>query len=518
MPTKVKPQKKTGRKITRPTTRKATGVAKGTRRPVTLRGTAYDAAGNGRRSKTWQASSAGPNAILAFDADVLRRRSRDLLRQNPWAFSGVESFVSNCVGTGIKPQSRAKDLALRTQIHEAWSYWVDEADADDATDFYGLQSLICRSLVEGGECFVRFRERRPEDGFHVPLQLQVLEAEHVPSNWNMTLPNGNIVRSGIEFDQIGRRVAYWMYRNHPGEFLWNQTSPFGLVNVPVPVPAENVLHIYRPLRPGQIRGEPWMARVLIRLHELDKYDDAVLVKQQTAALFAGFITSPAADLGGVLGAADTDENGLAVAGLEPGILQALLPGQEITFATPPLINGEQDFINHQLRGSAAGMNVPVANMTGDLSGVNYSSIRAGIVEFRRRCEMFIDNILVYKLNRQIWERWLMLGVLAGVIDPRPFLEDRRASSRAIWIGQGWQWVDPLKEVEASLIAMRAGLKSRSQVIAELGEDAELVDETIAADNARADRLNLVFDSDPRKGAKDPTSTVSRRPVTAPEKE
>jgi len=58
----------------------------------------------------------------------------------------------------------------------------------------------------------------------------------------------------------------------------------------VRVPAAEVMHLFRPLRPGQIRGEPWLARALVKLNELDQYDDAELVRKKTAAMFAGFIT------------------------------------------------------------------------------------------------------------------------------------------------------------------------------------------------------------------------------------
>jgi lambda family phage portal protein len=120
----------------------------------------------------------------------------------------------------------------------------------------------------------------------VPLKLQVLESEHLDSSKDGALPNGNIIRSGIEFDKAGKRVAYYLYREHPGEnaLLTN-------LNIDsVRIPAKEILHIYKPLRPGQIRGEPWLSNVLLKLHELDQYEDAELVRKTTAAMFAGFVT------------------------------------------------------------------------------------------------------------------------------------------------------------------------------------------------------------------------------------
>jgi capsid protein len=94
--------------------------------------------------------------------------------------AGIEAFVANAIGTGIKPQSMVADEALREAIQALWRDWCEEADAAGLTDFYGLQALACRAMLEGGECLVRLRYRRPEDGLAVPLQLQLLEPEHLP--------------------------------------------------------------------------------------------------------------------------------------------------------------------------------------------------------------------------------------------------------------------------------------------------------------------------------------------------
>lgn len=83
------------------------------------------------------------------------------------------------------------------------------------TDFYGLQALACRAMFDGGECLIRLRPRRPEDGLTVPLQLQLLEPEHLPITLNRNLSSGNQVHAGIEFDALGRRMAYHPYRSHP---------------------------------------------------------------------------------------------------------------------------------------------------------------------------------------------------------------------------------------------------------------------------------------------------------------
>ena len=460
----------------------------------------HEAAGRGRRALAWMPGNPGAMAaLLATNAD-LRTKSRDLVRRNAWAQSGVEAFVANAIGTGIKPQSLCPDESFKTRVQALWRDWTEEADAAGQTDFYGLQALACRAMVEGGECLVRLRPRRPEDGLSVPLQLQVLEPEHLPLHLNTDLPSGNVVRAGIEFDRLGRRVAYHLYKSHPDDGRLSPMSGQGGLDT-VPVDASEIIHLYRVLRPGQIRGEPWLSRALVKLNELDQYDDAELVRKKTAAMFAGFVTrqNPEDTL---VGEGAANEIGIALTEFEPGTLQILEPGEDIKFSDPADVGGSYaEFLRTQFRAVAAAMGITYEQLTGDLTGVNYSSIRAGLLEFRRRCEMIQHGVLVHQLCRPVWAAWMEQAVLSGALEAPGFARGgpakRREYLQAKWIPQGWQWVDPEKEFKAMLLAIRAGLMSRSEAVSSFGYDAEDMDREIAADNARADAMGLIFDSDPR---------------------
>jgi len=127
-----------------------------------------------------------------------------------------------------------------------------------------------RAMFEAGECFLRFRPRRPDDGLSVPLQLQMLSSERLPLGKCETLPNRHEIIFGIELDRIGQRVAYHFYRAHPGDFRQRGTGEL------VRVPAEQICHVFHPIAEGQIRGVPWVAPAMVRLWLLDQYDDAEL--------------------------------------------------------------------------------------------------------------------------------------------------------------------------------------------------------------------------------------------------
>ncbi len=460
----------------------------------------HEAAGSGRRSFAWLPSNPGAVAAMTATQTELRTKSRDLVRRNAWANAALESYVANAIGTGIKPQSLVTDPAVRERIQALWRDWTLEADAAGLTDFYGLQALACRAMLEGGEALIRIRYRRKEDGLAVALQLQVLEPEHLPVTLNTTAENGNVIRAGIEFDRLGRRVAYHLYRTHPEDGALAPMSGNGGMET-VRVEATEIRHLFRPLRPGQIRGEPWLARALVKLNELDQYDDAELVRKKTAAMFAGFITRLAPE-DNLMGEGSADPNGVALVGLEPGTLQILEPGEDVKFSQPADVGASYaEFLRMQFRAVAAAMGVTYEQLTGDLTQVNYSSIRAGLLEFRRRCEALQHGVIVHQLCRPIWQAFIEQAVLEGSLALPGYARGNQAQRRAYlavkWIPQGWQWVDPQKEFNAMLTAMRAGLLSRSEAISSFGYDAEDVDREIATDNARADALGLVFESDPR---------------------
>jgi lambda family phage portal protein len=465
----------------------------------------YEGASVKARARQFVASDVSPSRAVVTDAATLRARARQLVRNNPWASNAVEAWVTNCVGTGIRPRPQTKDTDLKRRILALWNRWITEADADGRLDFYGLQALITREQMEAGEILVRKRPRRLEDGLSVPLQLQVIEADHLPLTLTRQGLGQNIIRAGIEFDLIGKRTAYHLLRDHPGDasltFRANTTSV---------VPAENILHVFKPLRAGQIRGVTGFAPVLMKLLDLDQYDDAEVVRKKTAALFAGFITSSLDEdsiSSGDPGTASDDnlidgQEGARRVDLEPGMLQLLDPGEDIKFSDPADVGGSYEaFMKMQLRAIASGLGVTYEQLSSDLSGVNFSSIRAGLIEFRRRCLMHQAQIVNTQFNQPVWKAWFRQAVLAGALDIGRADVDDPEISGVKWIGQGFEYVNPVQDQQAHLSANRAGYKSRSQIATEMGRDPEELEAEIAEEMARADALGLVFDSDPRKVAK-----------------
>jgi lambda family phage portal protein len=443
-----------------------------------------------RRLRGWNPPLENINSLVASGGPRLLARARELVVTNGYAANACEAFASNLVGDGIKPSSLIEDPGLRDRVQKLWLAWTDEADADGLTDFYGLQAMVAR------EMFV-------EDGLLVPLQMQLLQSEMLPFEKTETAATGNRIRCGIEFDRIGRRAAYHFRRSHPGD----STDQRVAIPETVRVPAEDVLHIYRPIDAGQIRGLPHVAPAMVRLFLLDQYDDAELDRKKTAAMFAGFITKTAPE-DPMMGEGAADLDGAAIASLEPGTMQVLLPGEDVKFSSPADVGGGYEAFQYRtLLAVSASLGLPYHLVTGDVRQANYSSLRAELVEFRRRVQQLQHGVIAHQLCRPIWARWLDMAQLSGRLD----LADPVAARMVQWIPPRWDWVDPLKDIQAQVLAMEAGITSRRKVVEATGYDVEEVDRENAVDAKRAADLGLHYRTSPGE-----TQGARATPATRPD--
>lgn len=454
----------------------------------------YEGASTKGRMKTKGAAISGPNSSLSYSLPTLQARSRNAIANHAHANGAREAYVSNMIGTGIKPQWNNE------AIQTLWDRWVNECDADEAGCFYGLQTLAAGAQFEAGEVFCRFRYRRLEDGFSVPLQLQLLESEQLDPNFHQ-IAGTRQIKMGIEFDTLGHRTAYHMWRYHPHERLLAQ------VNERIPVPARDLIHLYRRTRPGQIRGLPELTSVLVRLYEIDEMQDAVLARQKLAQLFGAFVKRKSnhdpEDTGPFFGTLVKQEGEIEpLIEFSPGAIHYLEDDEEITFSNPPDIGGNYtQWLKTEMLAVAKGAGITYEQLTGDLSGVNYSSIRAGLLEFRRRIEALQAQLMVHQWCQKIASKWLDVAVASGALKLPDYPRNKAQHLAIDWIAPKWSWVDPLKEVTADLLEVRAGFKPRSEAAGERGWSLELLDKEIAKGNQSADQHGLLLDSDPRQLAK-----------------
>jgi lambda family phage portal protein len=452
----------------------------------------YDAGGGGRRMKGWNPPNSGPNRAIK-GLPKIRDRSRDAVRNDWTGAAGVQRWKTNLIGTGIQPRFRAiTNHAKRRRYQQLWANWCKQSDADGILNFYGQQALATGSWLESGEVFCRLRYRRANAGMAVPLQLQLIEADFVPmldADSYSGLPKGNRIRSGIELNNSGQRVAYWVYKEHPADGVSTVVDMSQLIRVP----ADQMLHIFEPKRPGQLRGVPDFAPVLARLRNVADFDDAVLERQKLANLFTLFIKKqmPSGDAIDPLTGMPikTNADGEPLAPLAPGLIQELMPGEEMQFANPPEAGTTYgEYMRQQNMGTAAGQHLPYEVLSGDIKEVSDRTLRVIINEFRRYAEQRQWHIIIPMLCQRVMDAWVDLAVLAGEI-ARGDSEDCKAVE---WAPQGWAYIHPVQDATGKKIEIEAGIRSRDSVIAERGDDPEVVDDERAAGKAREDRLGLTI--------------------------
>ena len=477
------------------------GVRRQQARRVIARG--YEGAKPNRltASRTPVNRSADSEMIGIGGADQMRAWARQLVRDNAYAWGVIDTIVSSVVGNGIKTMSTAEnpDGSDKQETNEArdevWEDWCEVCDVNGQYTFAEIQELAQREMVEAGECLVHYitTPKLKHRGITrpVPLALELIEADRLASDrdtYTQSRRSGNRIVRGVELDDLGKPVAYWVYPEHP-------TAPGVLRQEPVRLQAKNVRHLYRRDRIGQSRGVSWFAPVLTWLRDLGFYVDNELQASAVASCFTVAITHedpPTAD--GVLAGEDaqdsTDANGNQYDNLEPGTIMHLGPGESISSENPGRPNSSAEpWINLMLRGIATGTGLSFETVARDYSKTTYSANRASQLEDRRRFRRW-QQYLCRNLCQPTWDRFTEAAAIAG-LDNFPsmveLLNNRRKAAPVNHQATGWEWVDPTKEQQASAASIdalqstyqdEAGIRGRSwrKVMRQRAKEERLIKE------------------------------------------
>jgi lambda family phage portal protein len=318
---------------------------------------------------------------------------------------------------------------------------------------------------------------------------------------------------GVQFDLLGRRVAYWIFTYHPGGML--VLNPRGGI-LSQPVPADQILHTYRVLRPGQIRGVPWLTPVMLALRDLDDYADAERVRKKIEACVVAMITQPEGIEGSWLGFKGNDPlTTHPVESFQPGMTAYLKPGEDVKFNNPPVLGGYREYKTTELEEIAAGLGLPYELMTGDLSKVNYSSWRGGQLGFRNTIENYRWLTLIPMFCMPVRRRVIDTLVLLGKI-PARVVDDPAINLYATqWTAPRFESVDPVKDAEAALKDIRMGRITWFEAVLANGYDPNAQLAQIALFNKLVDKFEIILDCDPRnttlRGQEQPAGTEERTP-------
>ncbi|MGL1931745.1 MAG: phage portal protein [Desulfotalea sp.] len=456
----------------------------------------YEGASTSARMGDWGLSGAGPNVGLA-GLSTIRRRARHFERNTTLVKSALNSYASNMIGVGITPEFRFRDPKKNEEFKELWDDCLSQLDHLGFSDFYGLQEIVARLLVRDGEAIVVIREQEPHPDLYVPIKIQVLESDHLDANYNDFAENGNEIRHSIEFEN-GVPVAYHLLDDHPGEtFL---TSSGGQKTR---VPVDDVCFVFHATRGGQVRGGSFIAPIVTKINLIDRYEDAELDRKVKHASIGGFVYQDTTHLPPPMPGQKSGvfQGGVQSIEVKPGTFPVLRNGGRIAFTeTPDVGNNYEPFMKFNYRMVASSLTgITYEQLSGDLSGVNYTSLRAGRIESDRFCQMLVARTVIFQFCRKFINRWIRTAILTGAVSTvsaKEYLDHPRKYHRVNWNLHKKPFTDPVKDRLAEQMDIRNGLISRREVAASHNRSIEIIDRENAEDLKRAEDIGLRYDCYP----------------------
>ena len=463
----------------------------------------YAGANQGRLFADFMASRSTADSELRASLEVLRDRSRDLVRNNEYARRFVNLMKTNVVGDrGFTHQVRARndDQSLDAP---------GNCDVTGQMSWLDVQRFAIESLVRDGECFIRL-VRLPE--YKHSFSLQFIESDYIDVEKNGRTDNGEI-RMGVEFNKLGRPVAYHVLLNHPNDQLFNSNPSARKIER---IPAADIIHLYIPSRTHQSRGEPFMTPAIAGLKMLHGYREAELIAARAGAAKFGVITTPDGDE--FSGDSETDDE-VPIIDMSPGSTFQMPAGHDFKLIDPTHPGSQfAEFEQAILRGVASGLNVSYTSLSNDLKGVSYSSIRQGTIEERDHYKT-LQSFMIQHLCEPIFRAWL--SQIMAFENSMPIKSDKygKFADAIAFRGRGFAWVDPAREISAHVMALSNGIVSMNDVAANYGRDVEELFSQIQADKEMAERFGLKTAFEPFGGGQSaygPIKTMPDQPEAADE--
>lgn len=433
----------------------------------------FQAARIDRTTASWTATTNSINQELKNDLNMLRARARELIKNNEHANKYANLCVSNIIGsTGFNLQARSvengtPDKLANEAIEKAFYTWAQKGvcDVTGRMSFCDFTRAIIRGMPSDGEFLVR-KIYGAASGNAFGFALQLIDVDRIDTTYHEDkLPNGNSVVLGVEINAYGKQVAYHVFTSHPSEH--NKST-----RRRERIPASDLIHGYIQEMPEQMRGIPWMSSSMLTLHHLDEFEKSALLAARKGADTLGFFVAPEGTLSPDTSNANEAQINISVA----GSYDTLPEGYDFrpySSQYPDAMIGE--FIKIYHRRIANGFKVSYASMANDLSEVNFSSIRTGVIEERDQWMVF-QNWFIESFLKDIFLEWLKMALLKSQIllangSALPAYNLNKFSSHQ-WQGRRWQWVDPLKDIQYARLAVKSGVASPQMIAAQNGVDLE----------------------------------------------
>lgn len=450
----------------------------------------------------WLATRISRDDEVRWTLPTLRARARDLENNDPTTKHFLRLLTTNVIGpAGFRLQSQVRNndsnlnKAFNDKLEAGWREWSKRPTRDGKQSLTSFSAMLLRAVARDGEVFVRLHFAFTRNRFG--LALEAFDPALIDETLNRQVGDGqNEIRSGVEIDGDGRPVAYHGWNSEQQQFGGRDRKR-------VVYSASEFLHLYDPERVGQTRGVTWMMSVMINTKMLSGYVESELIAARVAAAKMGFFQKKSSVEGG--GALPNEAAFTMEA--NPGTFGVLPEGWEISeFSPDHPSTAFGEFVKATKRDIATGHGVSYNALANDLEGVNYSSIRAGLIIERdvwRAVQEWWKSVFL----EPVYEHWCNMALLhsAVTLDSRDF----RKFVQYRFVGRGWPWVDPLKDTQAGIAGIAAGMTSRTALLAERGDDFETVLEELVEEQKLADAAGINIDG-AAKVASTPDNTDSAK--------
>jgi lambda family phage portal protein len=416
-----------------------------------------------------------------------RAQARHLYENNSFAVRAISLMVDNILGAdGIRYRATSKDPdgtydnAANKMLNDAWIEWAKCPDVALQSSWHDIQRIALESVARDGEIFLRIIKDPNLNACGISLQL--LESEYVDVDYNYAQQN---IRMGIQYDDWGRVLGYWVWNQQPNTF-WMRIASKRIF-----IPADQIIHIYHKDRSSQNRGMSWLAPVMRDLEDVWRYSQAELHAALNGAINVGILERQPGSPGLTGDVPTHKDNGPIIIDNTENLTVIESP---VGSTFKKYDNGHPNnqypaYIKAALRGVAAGLNISYNDLANDYEGVNYSSLRQSALICRDRWQT-LQTWFRETVCEDLFDVWLPLALLSGRVGLPPSKIDKFRAHK--FVCRTWDWVDPLKDVNATIIALQSGLTTYTRACDELGLDFQELATERANDEKIIKSLGLNF--------------------------
>ncbi len=434
-----------------------------------------------RQTKEWRARKSAPDST-SMERSILTDRGHDLFRNAPIARGAVQTDTTNVIGSGLMLQPRIdrdvlnldEDQAeeLEKKLKREFNLWADslESDVRWTIPFNRSHDMAFSNFLIAGDVFNILRNFKSNSTPYT-LSCQLIEGARV-SNPGVTPDKVGLV-GGVEQNDLGAPIAYWVSRFHPGQVRLKREHKWDRVDRFAPETGRlNVIHLFKPERPGQTRGISWLAPIIELLKQLTDYTEAEIMAAVISGMFTVFVKTKGGegidnttDLGDETGATTSDKDYK----MATGAIIDLDLDEDIETANPGRPNTAfEPFVQAIMQQIGVALNIPFEILMKHFTS-SYSASRAALME---AWKVFISQrkwfMRIY--CQPVYEAWLDEAVAIGRISAPGYFNDpmvKRAYRGTDWIGPPRGMIKEKEEIQAAEMRVEGGYSTRAEETAAL---------------------------------------------------